>query len=82
MTSNVPIKASYGVFSSQIYRFLNINSESSNFCNDVREMTEKLVSQGFKRNKLRFTFRQFLIDREPEVVSKYWMDLSMLNNII
>lgn len=57
--SNIPINPAYGVFTSQLIRFCDINLLIEDFKKDVIELVNILKSQGFKLNMLRNKFIQF-----------------------
>ena len=57
--SNIPINPAYGVFTSQLIRFCDINLLIEDFKKDVIELVNILKSQGFKLNMLRNKFVQF-----------------------
>ena len=48
----IPRKPSYGVFTSQVLRFCEVNDTIKNFKNDVQNMVKVFVKQGFNRLKL------------------------------
>ena len=48
----IPRKPSYGVFTSQVLRFCDVNGTIKNFCNDVQNMVKIFVEQGFDKSKL------------------------------
>ena len=59
LVSNIPRAPSYGVFSSQLIRFCDINNELGNFTNDVKLLIDKLVKQHFNRSILKSKFLKF-----------------------
>ena len=55
----IPRKPSYGVFTSQILRFCEVNCNTKNFCKDVQDMVKVFVRQGFDKIKLFGHYNQF-----------------------
>ena len=72
MDGDVPPRASYGVYISQLIRFARV-------CNHVRGkcLTAKLLQQGYRYHKLRKTFSKFY-RRHYELISKYNVGLKTL----
>lgn len=59
LNGNIPTGPSYGVFSSQLIRFCDINSKLNEFQDDVQILIKKLIKQNFKLKVLRSKFLQF-----------------------
>ena len=59
LSGNIPSNQSYGVYTSQIIRFCDINMTHKHFLRDIKIMTQKFSSQGFLLDKLRDKFIQF-----------------------
>ena len=59
LNSNVPHAPSYGVFTSQLVRFCDVNNRFDNFQEDIKLLVTKLVKQNFNRNILKSKFLQF-----------------------
>jgi hypothetical protein len=59
LTGNIPNGGAYGVFTSQLVRFCDINSGMDSFCQDVKEMIGKLENQGFVKKTMSGTFLKF-----------------------
>ena len=59
LEGNIPNNLSYGVFTSQLIRFANINNTFNGFFNDSKELISKLVCQGFLLAALRKKFLKF-----------------------
>ena len=53
LNGNIPKAQAYGVFISQLVRFTNVNDNVKNFVADAKNMVNKLVSQGFKKDVLK-----------------------------
>ena len=56
---NIPTKAAYGVFTSQLIRYCRLNKELQHFLKDTKNLVNKLIQQAFKRNRLVNTYRAF-----------------------
>ena len=70
LDGDVPRRASYGVYISQLIRFARVcnhvtDSNARNKC-----LTAKLLQQGYRYHKLRKTFSKFF-RRHYELISKY-----------
>ena len=74
LDGNIPTALSYGVFTSQLVRFVNINSSFKGFIHDVVGLVRKLVSQGFDLAALRKKFVIFY-ERKLDLWSKYGVDI-------
>ena len=61
LKGNIPTNQSYGVYTSQIVRFCDINQSCKNFVADVINMTQKFLKQGFKVDILRSKYKEFCI---------------------
>ena len=61
LISNVPIGPTYGVFTSQLLRFCEINNIVDNFKKDIMELIEKLRAQNFDLKVLRLKYLDFCI---------------------
>ena len=59
LNSNVPQIPSYGVFTSQLIRFCEVNSQLLHFKNDIQLLVQKLVKQKFAPAILKAKFTQF-----------------------
>ena len=57
---NVSINPSYGVFTSQLIRFSQINQHIDDFIADVKSLINKLKSQGYNSSRLQNGFQQFV----------------------
>ena len=77
LDGDVPRSTSYGVYISQLIRFATACScvEDFNVCN--RTITEKLLQQGYRYDKLRKTFSKFY-NRILPLISKYKCTLKSL----
>jgi hypothetical protein len=59
-SSNIPRRIQYAVFISQLFRFSRICSNSSLFSSKVKNLVDKLISQGYKKSYLRIMFHKFV----------------------
>ena len=59
LSGNIPSSQSYGVFTSQLTRFCDINMTYSHFLKDIKLLSEKFLSQGFMMYKLKDKLVQF-----------------------
>ena len=74
LDGNIPSALSYGVFNSQLVRFVNVNSNFKGFKRDVSDLVSKLVRQGFNLAALRKKFIKFYYSK-LELWSKYGFDI-------
>ena len=61
LTGNVPNCQSYGVFTSQIIRFCEVNSEFEGFEQDIKRLINNLIKQGFDIANLKTKFLDFCV---------------------
>ena len=59
LKSNVPLKPTYGVFSSQLIRFCEINDRIDNFVLNIKDLVKKLIDQNFDGVVLKALFKKF-----------------------
>jgi hypothetical protein len=59
LDGNIPEKQTYGIFISQLVRFCKVNSTIEGFINDIKDLVNKLVMQGFNIAALRKKFDKF-----------------------
>ena len=59
LSGNIPSSQSYGVYTSQLVRFCDINMTYSQFLRDITTLTEKFVNQGFQKSGLKDKLVQF-----------------------
>ena len=59
LSGNIPSSQSYGVFTSQLTRFCDINMTYSHFLKDIKLLSKKFLSQGFMMYKLKDKLVQF-----------------------
>ena len=76
LDGNIPKSQSYGIFISQLIRYVRINTSSSNFISDCRKLVTKLVGQYFDVAALRKRFQVF-INKHFNVWGKYGVPLSV-----
>ena len=70
-------RASYGVYISQLIRFVRVCNHVMDFNARNKCLTAKLLQQGFRYNKLRKTFSKF-DRRHYELINKYNVGLKTL----
>ena len=80
ITGNIPTIPSYGVYMSQLVRLVDINKSFGHFKTNLRTMTFKFTTQGFKLSKLRSKFMEFCT-RFIHKWSKFNTDLSEASNV-
>ena len=59
LSGNIPSSQSYGVYTSQLIRFCDINMTYNYFFKDIKLLTEKFLTQGFLSSKLKDKLVQF-----------------------
>ena len=65
--SNIPSKPAYGVFISQLVRYLRVCGNYQQFKSRSTNLTTRLLKQGFEYTRLQNTFREFLHrNRSPQ----------------
>ena len=62
MTSNIPSAPAYSVYASQLIRYVRCCSNDSDFLSGHRALVTRLLSQGYKINRLSNTFKTFYGD--------------------
>ena len=70
LDGDVPRSASYGVYISQLIRFARVSSHVDDFNTRNKDLTAKLLRQGYRYHKLRKEFSKFY-RRHFDIVSKY-----------
>ena len=77
LDGEVPRRASYGVYISQLIRFARVCNHVTDFNARNKCLTAKLLQQGYRYHKLRKTFSKFY-RRHYELISKYNVGLKTL----
>ena len=77
MDGDVPRRASYGVYISQLIRFARVCNHVADFKARNRCLTAKLLLQGYRYHKLRKTVSKFY-RRHYELISKFNVGLKTL----
>ena len=77
MDGDVPRRASYGVYISQLIRFARVCNHAADFIARNRCLTAKLLQQGYRYHKFRKTFSKFY-RRHYELISKFNVGLKIL----
>ena len=62
LDGDVPSSTSYGVYISQLIRFVRVSSHVSDFNSRDKILTAKLLHQGYRYHKLRKAFLKFICD--------------------
>ena len=70
MSSNIPSAPAYGVYASQLVRYASCCSSYSDFLIRHRALVKRLLSQGYKVNRLSNTFKKFY-GRHTDLVGQY-----------
>ena len=70
MSSNIPSAPAYGVYASQLIRYACCCSNYSDFLLHHRALVTRLLSQGYKVNRLFNTFKKFY-GRHTDLVGQY-----------
>ena len=70
MSSNIPSAPAYGVYASQLIRYARCCSNDSDFLQRHRALVTRLLSQGYKVNRLSNTFKKFY-GRHTDLVGQY-----------
>ena len=69
-SSNIPSAPAYGVYASQLIRYARCCSNYSDFLSRHRTPVTRLLSQGYKVNRLSNTFKKFY-GRHTDLVGQY-----------
>ena len=77
LDGDVPPRASYGVYISQLIRFARACNHVTDFNARNKCLTANLLQQGYQYHKLRKTFSKFYL-RHYELISKYNVGLKTL----
>ena len=77
LDGDVPRSTSYVVYISQLIRFARVSSHVTDFNARNKNLTAKLLQQGYRYNKLRKTFSKFY-RRHYELVSNFNVGLKTL----
>ena len=77
LDGDVPRRASYGVYISQLIRFARVCNHVTDFNARNKCLTAKLLQQGYRYHKLQKTFSKFY-RRHYELISKYNVGLKTL----
>ena len=70
MSSNIPSAPAYGVYASQLIRYTRCCSNYSDFLSRHKSLVTRLLSQGYKVNRLSKTFQKFYV-RHTDLVGQY-----------
>ena len=78
INGNVPIKPSYGIFTSQLTRFSLINKTSKYFFKDIKLLVTKLRHKNFNMNILKNKYLEFA-KHKINIWSKFGDDITANN---
>ena len=70
MSSNIPSAPAYSVYASQLIRYAHCCSKYNDFLLHHRALATRLLSQGYKVNRLSNTFKKFY-GRHTDLVGQY-----------
>ena len=70
MSSNIPSTPAYGVYASQLIHYAHCYSNYSDVLSRHRALVTRLLSQGYKVNRLSNTFKKFY-GRHTDLVGQY-----------
>ena len=79
MDGDVPRRASFGVYISQLIRFARVCNRVADFMARTKCLTAKLLQQGYRYHELRKTFSKFY-HIHYELISKNNVGLKTLSN--
>ena len=74
---DVPRSTSYGVYISQLIRFVRVSSHEADFNARNKSLTDKLLQQGYRYHRIRKTFSKFY-RQHYELLSKFNVGLKPL----
>ncbi|KAK3088669.1 hypothetical protein FSP39_022132 [Pinctada imbricata] len=77
LTSNIPSSPAYGVFISQLIRYVRASTKYTDFVRRARRLSDKLLSQGYVCARLTSSLRKFYC-RYGELVIHYDVLLSIM----
>ena len=82
LSSNIPSYPAYGVFISQLIRYARASSSYECFILRAMRLSNKLLGQGYKKERLRSSLRKFY-GRYEDLIKQYEAPLSrMLHGIL
>ena len=79
MDSNIPANPAYGVYISQLVRYVRIGTSKLDFIPRLRRLSSRLLHQGFKSTLLRKSFTKFF-KRHSAIIEKYGTTLPELRD--
>ena len=82
LSSNIPSSPAYGVFIAQLIRYARASSSYECFILRAMRLSNKLLGQGFEKERLRSSLRKFY-GRYGDLIKQYEVPLSrMLHGIL
>ena len=79
MCSNIPASSAYGVYISQLIRYVRASSNYSDFLKRHLHLRNRLLDQGYKHIRLIRSLKKFIF-REQELVEIYSVSAEMMTN--
>ena len=76
LDGDVPLSTPYGVYISQLIRFARVSSHVTDFIAHKKNLTAKLLHQGYRYHKLR---KAFYAPNFEEVEGAYWFGFICLS---
>ena len=77
---DVPSRASYGIYISQLIRFARVCMIVADFNARIKCLTDKLIQQSYRYHKLRKTFRNFIADTITGDLNRFYRALTSLSS--
>ena len=77
LSSNIPSAPAYGVYVSQLIRYVRTCSNYQDFMERGKVLTQKLLSQGYQKTKLVATLKKFY-GRHHDLVNPYNVTVSRI----
>ena len=75
LDSNIPTSPAYGVYISQLIRYARACSNYNDFCTRSRTLIDKLITQGYTKEKLKIATKKFC-GRKSEIFDKFTTSVS------
>ena len=79
LSSNIPAAPAYGVYVSQLIRYARASSNYEDFIMRGVLLTQKLLTQGYEKEKLKSYIRKFY-GRHHELINRYDVSVSRLTS--
>ena len=79
MCSNIPASPAYSVYISQLIRYTKASSNYSDFLKRHLYLRNRLLDQGYTKNRLIRSHRKFIL-RYQDLVEKYYVSAETIIN--